>query len=308
MKTDMTYHLEPNKPLVDELREVADDQLGRACDSLDKADEDLENSVHDLRKRMKKLRGLLRLVRPGLEKTYRVENRVFRDTARLFSDIRDAQVLAETIDSLAEHVPGDQADEMLAPVRDWAAEKRHEVLSEKGVHDRLAEAGERLAAARARVEDWEIAGAPADVLRGGLKKTYKRARKRFHEAQEEPEPALLHEWRKRVKYHWYHCRLLREAWPEVMTARADALDELGDLLGDDHDLVVLSATLRDEAPDSVPPSSSLRFTIEAATDRSLDLRRRAFALAPQLMVEKKGALARRIAGYWTAATAMPRAG
>ena len=303
----MTYHLEPSRPLVDEVRNVASDQIGRALDSLENADRDLEDSVHDVRKRMKKLRGLLRLVRPGLGSTYKVENEVFRDTARLFSDVRDAQVLRETLDKLADHASGDQADEMLSPVRDWADERRHDVLAEKGLGNRLDDAGQRLEQARGRVGDWKIDCPPGAAIHGGLKKTYKRARKGFHDAQERPDPERLHEWRKRVKYHWYHCHLLREAWPEVMEARADALDDLGDLLGDDHDLVVLSEVLRENATGEVP-QSSIRFAIELATDQRQGLRRRAFALAPRLMVERKGALARRLTGYWTTAAAMPQGG
>jgi hypothetical protein len=32
-------------------------------------------------------------------------------------------------------------------------------------------------------------------------------------------PEHFHEWRKRVKYHWYHLGLLRELWPASMELR-----------------------------------------------------------------------------------------
>ena len=51
---------------------------------------------------MKKLRSALKLVRPVLgEKAYRRENERFRDVARELSDVRDAQVRAETVEALA---------------------------------------------------------------------------------------------------------------------------------------------------------------------------------------------------------------
>ncbi|MEY8838271.1 CHAD domain-containing protein [Cribrihabitans sp. XS_ASV171] len=298
----MTYHLNPQEQLVDGLRDVAEDQIDSALDALDEAEDDLEAAVHDLRKRMKKLRGLIRLFRPGLGKTYKAENKAFRDIARLFSSIRDAQVLSETVGALVDHASDGPARQTLAPVADWARERRVEVLAEKGMENRLADARKRLTKARDRVGGWEIDGMPVEALRQGLAKTYKRARKRYAEAQRTPEPDLLHEWRKRVKYHWYHCRLLREAWPELICAQIHALDELSDLLGDDHDLVVLMRSLEREAPDIPAPAvAALR---QLATDRSLYLRRRAFALAPQVMVETKSALSRRMAGYWTSAAAL----
>jgi hypothetical protein len=51
----------------------------------------------------------------------------------------------------------------------------------------------------------------------------------------------LHEWRKRAKDLWYHHRLLKDAWPGPVKAFADEADQLGKLLGDDHDLATLSA-------------------------------------------------------------------
>ncbi len=298
----MTYHLEPRKSLVLVLRDVAEDQIDSALQSLDAVDDDLEEAVHDLRKRMKKLRGLVRLFRPGLGKTYKAENKEFRDVARLFSTIRDAQVLSETTCALADHAAKDAGERSLAPVVHWAREKRKAVLAEKGLEARLEDACRRLKKARNRLGEWEIDGMPEEAMRKGLQKTYKRARNRYHEAQIAPDPDLLHEWRKRVKYHWYHCRLLRKAWPELICAQVDALDELCDLLGDDHDLVVLMRTLESDDPDL--PSPAISTVRQLATDRSLHLRRRAFALAPQVMVETKSALSRRMTGYWTAAAAL----
>lgn len=299
----MTYHFEPGQALPQENRRVADDQIGRAIEALDRTEDDLEEAVHDLRKRMKKLRGLLRLLRPGLGKTYKAENREFRDIARQFSAIRDAQVLSQTLESLAARMPSEEAaDGIFAPLHDWAETRRRRVLEDRDIDRRLEDARQRLTSARSRLEGWRLSEMPEAAMEDGLKKTYMRARKRYLEARDSADPDLLHDWRKRVKYHWYHCRLLREAWPEQLGARIDALDELSDCLGDDHDIVVLTRTLRRDAPETVPQPAR-QALMQMATDRSLALRRRAFAVAPLVMVETKDALARRIAGYWTATAA-----
>jgi len=52
-----------------------------------------------------------------------------------------------------------------------------------------------------------------------------------------PHPENYHEWRKRVKEHWYHVRLL-----EVTVADGGyekSLKELETALGEDHNLVLL---------------------------------------------------------------------
>ena len=65
-------------------------------------------AVHEARKDLKKLRSALKLVRPVLgEKAYRRENERFRDVARELSDVRDAQVRAETVEGLAQRFPDD---------------------------------------------------------------------------------------------------------------------------------------------------------------------------------------------------------
>ena len=83
-----------------------------------------------------------------------------------------------------------------------------------------------------------------ELLRPGLKRAYARARKDLPPgAATSPSDEALHEWRKRSKDLWYQLRLVRRGWPELMGTTADEAHELSDRLGDDHDLVVLTADL-----------------------------------------------------------------
>ena len=70
-----------------------------------------------------------------------------------------------------------------------------------------------------------------------------RGRDEFATARNSDDGDVIHEWRKRVKDLWYQQRLLRDAWSPVLRAYADQADELGEALGDDHDLAVLAAAL-----------------------------------------------------------------
>ncbi len=295
----MSYKLDPAASLTDTVRDVARDQIDAAIETLEGASDDLEEAVHDTRKRCKKLRALLRLVRPGLGKTYGRENAAFRDLARTLSDVRDAQVLAATIDDLCEHAEDKAAVDLVAPARDWAMARREAVLRETTIGQRIDTAREKLGKARKRAARWDLAGPASEALEGGLAQTYRRARSRWQDATAEDAPELMHEWRKRVKYHWYHCRLLRRAWPDAMKVRIAALDALGDDLGTDHDLVVLVETLRAEASGIAPAALGAAEALAAA--RSEKLRADALERAPRLFVETPKALSRRLAGQWSVA-------
>ena len=66
-------------------------------------------------------------------------------------------------------------------------------------------------------------------------------------AARHPRPEHFHEWRKRVKDHWYHIRLLEDVWSDVMGGFASSLKQLEDWLGTDHNLEVLRGNVAGEA-------------------------------------------------------------
>lgn len=232
------YHLTAGEPVATGVRAVAKDQLDRALEYIDDADVGEHESVHEARKRCKKVRALLRLVRDDVPDTYRTNNTELRDIARLVSDERDAAAHVEAHDLLA----GELGEDVLAPYVDvraaLVAHRDGEVLER--IRERLPEVRERLATVRWNVDGWELPeGDAVGVLRQGYQRTYRRARKRWQEATEEPSSHVWHEWRKRVKYNRYHTNLLQQAWPPVMELREDLCHDLTDHLGDDHDLAEL---------------------------------------------------------------------
>jgi CHAD domain-containing protein len=143
-----------------------------------------------------------------------------------------------------------------------------------------------------------LAGEGFEVVGPGLRRAYARGRRRMAEAQAETTDERLHEWRKRSKDLWYHLRLLRPAWRPVLEPLADQAHELSDLLGDDHDMVVLSAHLDDRG---VALSDEQRDHVGGlVTRRRSELQKEAFALGELLYAEKPKAFARRIGAYWQA--------
>ena len=185
--------------------------------------------------------------RAGLgEEVYRAENAALRDTARRLADLRDAQALVGTFDQLGERFKDEIDRRRIAPVRRALVTRRRRLAAggdalERRVGDFRAE----LEATRARLPSWPLAEADFDLLAPGLERTYRRARKAMRAAYDARSGARFHEWRKPAKCH--HLDLLCELWPRPLNARRKEVGALGAMLGDEHDLAVLRATLAAEA-------------------------------------------------------------
>jgi CHAD domain-containing protein len=259
----------------------------------------VQDKVHQVRKRYKKLRGLIRLVR-GTFSDYKSENRTFRDAAAQLSYIRDAEAIIETHDDLIE-IFDDQVDKLaFASVRDQLEARQDDILAEKDIDQKMARVRADLVEARGRVQKWCLSEKSFAAVTGGLAKTYRRARNAMAKAREEPTPENLHEWRKRVKYHWYHARLLREIWPRMMRAHINAADELADLLGDHHDLAVYRKTLLSD-PDAYGDADEIEALIGLIVARQSVLAEEAFLLGARLLAEKPSSLIKRWRAFWRTA-------
>lgn len=295
----MAYRLLDDETVPESVRRIAVEQIDKAVDEIDDDDLGFHDTVHQVRKRCKKIRGLARLVRPCFEDVYGRENAWFRDTARLLSDLRDAHVKAETVELLAETFADTVDPEAFEPIRHELLERRDRLARRQGVEDRLAQARERFETARGRPAGWPLETTGYDAVAGGLAKTYRRARKRFREAYDDPSTERFHEWRKRVKYHRYHCRLLQEIWEPLLNDRRHAAHDLTDLLGDDHDLAVLRRTLTDE-PEAFGGRERVRGLVGVLDRQRAEYQARARPLGEKLFAETPEALTDRFRAYFEA--------
>jgi CHAD domain-containing protein len=246
---------------------------------------------------VKKLRSMLRLVRPVIgDSVYRRENERFRDAARALSDARDAQVRSQTVEALAERFADDP------PPGGWPALRAALAGGEQTANGELGRLREQAAAEIERgdeeVERWPLGDDGFELLRPGLDRAYAHGRKSFRAARAEPTDEALHEFRKRSKDLWYHLRLVRGGWPEVLEATAEQAHELTDRLGDDHDLALLAGDLE---PGLEPLSAAQRGHLRGLLERRRrELREQAFGYAERLFAEKPKRFVKRLEAYWTA--------
>jgi len=298
----MAYRFKRTETGPDGLRRIVREQIDRALAELDGADGNAALSraevVHQVRKRCKKIRGAVRICRPAFEDTYRHTNALFRDAARLLSGMRDADAMLEAFDALMQRDQDEIDPHHFAEVRVLLDTARPDSGGDgPDVETHIAEFRRRILEARSQLDTWSIDGEGFDAVAGGLARTYSRGRVAMKTARHNPTTESLHEWRKRVKYHWYHCRLLQDIWADHMTQRCSAMSELSDMLGDDHDLAVLRQTII-ERGGAVADHDGLDAFIELLDTRRMELQRDAFALGRRAYAEKPKQLRQRFKRYW----------
>jgi hypothetical protein len=288
----MSFRFKLDEPLAKGVSRIGLEQLARAEAALGN-EKDTARGIHDARRCLKRLRALLRLVRPALAKrAYAKEMRRLRDVARLLSDARDAHVMRQTMNKLADRFGAFPKDIAGLPTREGAA-------SGKAATDVRRRATARLRGARAFFLAIENEPISFLHLASGMQRTYRKARRTYREAYDLAGDEAFHEWRKSVQVHWRHMQLLSRAWPDVLAARASEAKELSRLLGDDHDLAVLAATsARTEDSASGEARVELVRLCRLCQD---EIRAQAKPRGARLLAQKPKALASSLELYWSSA-------
>lgn len=295
----MAYRFEPQESITNGIKRIADEQIESAIYKLTRSIKaNRAKAIHSARKHFKKLRGLVRLIRDDVgQKAYKQENVTFRDAGRALSNLRDAEVRIETLDDLIDHyresLDVGQFDGIReALVNAYDAERKVEGPSKQEIAAIVADLKE----AQTRIQtssildDWQ-------ALEGGLHRVYQRGYKGFFRVCEQPTPEHFHNWRKRVKYLWYHLRILSPIWPKTLKTMQKQAKQLSDLLGDDHDLVVLRSFII-ENPERFEDDDHLQVLLALIQQRQLELQTSARFLGQRLYAEKPKAFRKRMAVYW----------
>lgn len=244
---------------------------------LDKAQEALverlppQERVHEARRQLKKARALLALNRDavGRGRAKRAENEL-REAGRALSSVRDAEVAARAYEALRPRPRG--------PGEALRARRK---AAELTTGTAAAAAARRLEAARRELGPMGRAGkkALARAARAALEKVLARGEAALLAPQDE----ALHSWRKAAKRLDGMLAEVGAPTPRLKRLR-ERVSELGDALGDDHDLVILRAALdRDGGCPSVEA--------EAARRRAV-LLEKAARIAPSLSREEPRRVAR----------------
>ncbi|ESZ50717.1 CHAD domain-containing protein [Mesorhizobium sp. RSR565B] len=242
----MSFRIDPRLSLTGEVRRILGEEIGKALAHLAVARDQPEQALHKCRKRLKSARALLRLVRSGNETFCRTENQCYRQVAALLAGPREATALVETVDRLAAAFPEQVAGGGLDSVRDRLIARQHEMHAGAGLDAAIGAATAACEEGLIRIERLLLPDLPehaADVLAEGARKTLRRARKALDRAGSRGEAEDFHDLRKAAKTHSMHLSLLGRLWPTPIKVRRKAVDELGEKLGELHDVFVMRVLL-----------------------------------------------------------------
>ncbi len=224
------------------LREQLRDDIVSARETLLEDGTRLDKRIHKARRRLKRARTVLRALRPLAGEAARSLGRELGDIARSLSAARDADVMAATAERLAGETDGPEGEALRHLAGTLAARA-------KAVHAELPPI-EAAAAALARAAEaaidlvWGKRAGRADVLLAGIETTYRDGRAALAAAAAPgADDEALHDWRKAVKHRWHLSKLAEQRSAAALPSVVTALDELGELLGEEHDLAVLAATV-----------------------------------------------------------------
>ena len=286
----MVFAFKSRSGVSSQVRAIVHEQVEKALSATVQA-ADIDKTVHALRRRCKRLRGMLRMVQPHF-KDFAQQNTTIRDAADLLGGARDARVMVETLDALVSDQAGHGAAGQAVAARQFLVARLQRLSQDSDLAETLAQFSQTVGPLEASIAHWKFDQSGFELLGDGLQQTYGAFRTLAAEAEKHESAAALHDWRKQTKYHGHHVALLSQAAPDVLHARGNSLERLGEYLGDHHNLAVLGDTLHDGGLDDI---GAIDMAIAA---RQHELARLAFVLGRQLVVEKPAALRQRFAGYW----------
>lgn len=292
--------LQGGEPLRNGLQRMALEQLDLALEQLGTgaSDPPSELAVHETRKALKRVRALMRLLAPALGKdAFAHETSALREVATRLGGARDSEVMLATLEALIERHPRKLArSKGIAALRAELSRECERVREQTlGDPAALALVLSELHQTRVRVEMWRLPECDQlELVEPGLRRLYGQGRRRFRRAARGKGRQMrgMHEWRKRVKDMRYVAEMLqRRERPQAPAlpgksggqgrrgrkqARRQAkllhdiaarADQLGEVLGEDHDLAVLGLLVRGRTAASTGKGKAKRKRTGADKDK-----------------------------------------
>ncbi len=285
----MAFRLKRGEPIGPGLLRLADRQLRLAGRQLRTLEPDRERAVHQARRRCKRVRAVLRLLRQPLGEQRHAElNRQVRDAAARLSGTRDADVLLATASAL-----GEKDAAWLSVVNELARLRQEQQPPDTEQPTGAAQSADELERAGEQLRSLALTGTGRQQLRRALQRDYRRARRRLPELDTGLEGEAWHAWRKAVKAHGLQLDVIRRAIPSSMRERRRAVNRLGKLLGVEHDLQVLAATLA-AAPDAFGKPADIRHCMQAVAALRARRQEAALELGLALFAAPPGKFSRRL--------------
>jgi CHAD domain-containing protein len=278
----MAYRLKSKESVPEGIKRIAKEEFEAALEQLNgKSRANRDDAVHEARKSVKKIRAVLRLMRPELDGAYDTETERLQAVGRKLSEFRDAGAIVETFDALKKKYRDDLKKHPLDSIRRRLMKLRDEAEKRVEAGNSFEKLSGTLENAAKDVKTWPLQTDGFPAIASGLEGAFRRARRAMARARKNPRPETYHEWRKRVKDHWYDVRLLESLWSDVMRAHEKSLKDLEGWLGEDHNLVVLREKIVAE-PDSYGNPKETDFLLDLIDKYQKELRDNSLSLGERI--------------------------
>ncbi|MCP4967905.1 MAG: CHAD domain-containing protein [bacterium] len=261
-------------------------------------------AVHGTRKAVKRLRAMLRLVRDSISlDCYHTDNAMLKLIAAELGPVRDTWVMADVLDRLLPHNPETSSTvlNLISRLQERYIAESKALLENKAQMKAIVEQLEHV---RDHSYHWTIVSGEHDKpiahefasIEFGIQRVYKRGRRGMRIVADSPTDTLLHVWRKRAKYLRHQVEALNVLDPVHMQELESELEQLTDLLGDDHDLAVLVARFNNDP--ALVDGLELEGILEAIGRKRHDLQAEAIVIGRKLFEDPSTDFIAYLRGIW----------
>ncbi len=300
----MGFRLKSGQAISSEVRRIVLQQLDIARGELKSVgDPESDEAIHDARRRVKKIRAVIRLVRPVLDKAFRTGDGDLRDVSHLLAPVADGQGVIDTLNQLARRYQKVLPRKTVASLRSNLIERERRIDSQAKAEHVLQKATTTLRVERTRVKHWQLRAEGFPAVAPGLKESVRRARDAMIDTWIHPTPASHHAWRRHVKNHWFHVRLLEALCGHHLLSYQRRLEALDGVLGEYHNLVLLREVL---TTDSGLGRREAAHCLKVIARYQRALRRHARLLGTRIYSEKPRRFVRRVERFWRSTVAVDR--
>lgn len=293
-----SYEIRDEETPIEAFRRIVAEQMLGTAAGLRDPDIDTARRVHESRKRFKEIRALLRLFRDPLgPEQFALENHWYRDAARELADYRDADAVVAAVNNLSPKVKQRLGPDTMRRLRNVTRSEHRAIYRDRQTAAaRIENIAAQLPVAASRLDNLSQDSFDGFAsIRPGVMRTIRQGKRAMHEAYESKNAIAFHEWRKRVKDHWYQVQLLTPL-SSKLARREKMLDKLSHILGEHHDLEVIRGVVI-AAETAFAPEEAARID-EALAQRQERLAGKARSIGRKIYGQRAIGFATRLEKRW----------
>lgn len=232
-----------------------------------------KESIHDLRVVFKRLRSYWQLMRFMVSKpVFEAANQRIKLAAKLLGGQRDQQVLLDSLSIVSNQLKASEKDYAELQMSDW---ERNLSAMRKALSIQWPAVISSLQLEQDVWASLNCDAAKNPPLEKGVRKSLKRQFKLANQATL-PDAGMeqRHRWRKWVKHVFYQLKLLKKLGLKGQKKTVNRFDELGELLGLEHDMEVLFEFLQAQEA-QVEHVKNLKAIMKACRKQQAEFRKQA---------------------------------